>query len=358
VTRPGWNPHRERVEAGIPKGARWGAAVEQGRVELTMRQVVLDCDPGLDDAIAILLLLSRSEWAPQGISVVAGNTTLDHSVRNTLQVLTLAGRDDVPVYAGMDRPLLRPPRTAESMHGKSGLGDVSLPDPEAVQREEHAVSWLIRRLRAEPMAIEVIATGPLTNLAAALRQAPDLIGSIRRLVVMGGAIAGGNVTPSAEFNVFSDPEAAAVVFDAGLPVTMIGLDVTHQAALPKHVLDRIRALGGRVAEAAADLLAAHAGFYEQNPAQAASLPLPGSVPTHDALAVAAALEPGIVRTRRMRVDVETCGRFTEGRTVCDVHGVTGRAPNVDVAVDVDPARFHELLVESLGRYASRESSMV
>lgn len=316
-----------------------------GGEEDEIRRLVIDCDPGHDDAIAILVALAQPRWRVDGITVVAGNQTLDKTVRNALQVLTVAGRTHVPVYAGMDRPLVRDLVTAEHVHGESGLEGPALPEPGVKAQPEHAVDWLARHLREAGAPIDVAAVGPLTNLALVLRREPDLARSIGRLVVMGGAVGEGNITPSAEFNIFVDPEAAAIVFGAGIPLTMVGLDVTHQALLPRAEFAAIRALGGPVPEMVADLLDYFAGFHQQVYAF-------DGVPIHDACAVAALFEPTLLTTRRLRVDVETRGQFTDGRTVCDLWGVTGRQPNAEVAVGIDRDGFLDLLTASLRRLAT------
>ena len=310
------------------------------------RTVLIDCDPGHDDAIALLLALARPEWHVEAVSIVAGNTTLTNAVRAATQVLTVADRTEVPVRAGMDAPLARPLRTAAHVHGESGLEGPVLPEPAVVPRPEHAVAFLVERLgraRDEGRPVEVAATGPLTNLGAALRRDPTLAHGISRLVVMGGAITEGNVTPAAEFNIWVDPEAAAEVFDADLDVTMVGLDVTHRAILPTTRFEELRDLGTPVGTLAAELcdyfLRFHARTYGFD-----------GVPIHDACAVAALLDPTLVETRRLRVDVETASRHCDGRTVVDLWSVTGREPNVHVGVDIDRERFLDLLLTSLAAH--------
>ena len=310
------------------------------------RTVLIDCDPGHDDAIALLLALARPEWHVETVSIVAGNTTLPNAVRAALQVLTVADRTEVPVHAGRDRPLERALRTAAHVHGESGLEGPVLPEPTVAARPEHAVDLLAARLgraRDEGRPVEVAATGPLTNLGAVLRRDPTLARGVSRLVVMGGAITEGNVTPAAEFNIWVDPEAAAEVFDADLDITMVGLDVTHRAILPTARFEELRDLGTPVGTLAAELcdyfLRFHARTYGFD-----------GVPIHDACAVAALLDPTLVETRHLRVDVETSSRHCDGRTVVDLWEVTGREPNVHVGVDVDRERFLDLLLGSLASY--------
>jgi inosine-uridine nucleoside N-ribohydrolase len=311
------------------------------------RRVLLDCDPGHDDAIAILLALARPEWTVESISIVAGNTVLPNAVRAATQVLTIADRIDVPVRAGMDRPMMRELRTAAHVHGESGLEGPALPEPRIAPRPEHAVDWLTQRLttaRDSGEQVEIAATGPLTNLGVVLERDPSLARGISRLVLMGGAITEGNVTPSAEFNIWVDPEAAAIVFDAETEVTMIGLDVTHRAILPTARFEELRELGTPVGVLTAELcdffLRFHRSTYGFD-----------GVPIHDAVAVAALLQPDLVETRPLRVDVETDSRFCDGRTVVDLWSVTGREPNVLVGVDIDRERFLDLLVSSIASYS-------
>jgi inosine-uridine nucleoside N-ribohydrolase len=310
------------------------------------RRVLLDCDPGHDDVIAMLLALARPEWEVESISIVAGNTVLPNAVRAATQVLTVAGRTDVPVHAGMDRPMMRELRTAAHVHGESGLEGPVLPEPAVGARTTHAVDWLTDRLTTarelgEP--VEVAATGPLTNLGVVLGREPSLARGISRLVLMGGAITEGNVTPSAEFNIWVDPEAAAIVFDAETEVTMIGLDVTHRAILPTARFEELRDLATPVGVLTAELcdffLRFHRNTYGFD-----------GVPIHDAVAVAALLDPSLVETRLLRVDVETDSRFCDGRTVVDLWSVTGREPNVHVGVDIDRDRFLDLLISSIATY--------
>jgi inosine-uridine nucleoside N-ribohydrolase len=310
------------------------------------RRMLLDCDPGHDDAIALLLALARPEWEVLGVSIVAGNTVLDNAVRAARQVLTVAGRTDVPVHAGMPHPMVRPLVTAAHVHGESGLEGPVLPDPTVPVQPVHAVDWMTAVLadardRGEP--IEVAATGPLTNVGTVLRRDPTLARGISRLVLMGGAITEGNVTPAAEFNILVDPEAAAIVFDADTEVVMVGLDVTHRTIFPQSRFQELRDLATPVGHLAADLLDFFWRFHRRTYGF-------DGVPIHDACAVAALLRPDLLETRLLRVDVETSSRFCDGRTVVDLWSVTGREPNVHVGIDMDTAAFTDLMVSSLASY--------
>ena len=312
----------------------------------TRRRMLLDCDPGHDDAIAMLLALARPEWEVLGLSIVAGNTTLDNAVRAARQVLTVAERTDVAVHAGMPHPMVRPLVTAAHVHGESGLEGPVLPEPAFDARDLHAIDWLTAVLadardRADP--IEVAATGPLTNLGTVLRRDPTLARGISRLVFMGGAITEGNVTPAAEFNIYVDPEAAAIVVDADTDVTMVGLDVTHRTILPAGRFEELRGLGSPVGALAADLMDFFWRFHR-------NLYALDGVPIHDACAVAALLQPELLESRRLRVDVETSSRHCDGRTVVDLWGVSGREPNVNVGTDMDTGGFLDLLFSSLATY--------
>ena len=294
--------------------------------------IVIDCDPGHDDAIAILLAVASPEVELRGITTVAGNQTLAKTTRNALVVLEVAGRSDIPVAAGAAAPLRRTLRTAAHVHGESGLDGPVLPEPSARPVDAHAADFLAELV--EP-GVVLVATGPLTNVALLLERHPGARGRIEAIVWMGGAIAEGNITPAAEFNAFVDPEAAAAVFASGIPLTMVGLDVTHRALFTRAHAERLRA-AGRAGRFVAELSDFFQAFHER------SYAFDGS-PIHDAVAVAHVLDPTLVTTRRANVAVETASEHCDGRTVVDLRGVTGREPNAEVGVDVDAPRFLELL---------------
>jgi inosine-uridine nucleoside N-ribohydrolase len=290
--------------------------------------IVIDCDPGHDDAIAILLALASPEVELIGVTTVAGNQTLDKTTRNALVTLEIAGRSDIPVAAGADAPLLRTLRTAAHVHGESGLDGPTLPEPSARAVDTDPGEWL------EP-GVVLVATAPLTNVAAWLDRGirPE------RIVWMGGSIAEGNVTPAAEFNAFVDPEAAAAVFESGIPIAMVGLDVTHKALFTRAHADRLRG-AGRAGRFVAELSDFFQVFHER------SYGFDGA-PIHDAMAVAQVIDPTLLTTRHANVAVETRSELCDGRTVVDLRGVTEREPNADVGVDVDASRFLELLVSRI-----------
>ncbi|HEU5199411.1 MAG TPA: nucleoside hydrolase [Ktedonobacterales bacterium] len=311
-----------------------------------MQRILLDCDPGHDDAIAILLAAHAPGIQLEAITTVAGNQTLEKTTRNALKVCSVAGIRDVPIAAGMDRPLVRPLRVAADIHGASGLDGPSLPEPDVTLAPIHGVDLLIERLLTSDGDLTIVATGPLTNVAAALRREPRIAPKIQQIVLMGGAIGLGNVTPAAEFNIYVDPEAAHVVFTCGRPVTMIGLDVTHQAQATPEVRSRIWALGSPVAHLVDDLL----GFFGETYHQVFGFAAP---PVHDPCAVALVIDPTLIRSQPMPVDIELSGEWTAGRTVCDVHGVTGKPANAHVGLELDGPRFWNLLIETLATYGEQ-----
>ncbi|MBA3331006.1 MAG: nucleoside hydrolase [Actinobacteria bacterium] len=310
--------------------------------------IIFDTDPGHDDAIALLLAARAPEIRLLAVTAVAGNQTLEKTTLNARRVMTIGQVRDVPLAAGMAGPLLRPLKAAGHVHGESGLDGYDFGRPEIALVAEHAVDLMIRTVREAPAPVTLVPVGPLTNVAMALLRAPEIVEGVERIVLMGGAAHLGNVTPAAEFNIHCDPEAAAIIFGAGIPITMVGLDATLQARIRPAERERIRALGTPVGSMVASLLAWYAESARRRDGR-------DDPPVHDALAVAAVIRPGIVETRRVNVVVETTGEYTAGRTVCDLNGVTDRPPNADVAVGVDREAFAELLVEGLGRYGRARS---
>jgi inosine-uridine nucleoside N-ribohydrolase len=297
--------------------------------------VLLDCDPGHDDAIALLLALASDELDLRGVTVVAGNQTLEKTTANAIRVLELAGRGDVPVAVGSPRPLVREPFVAAYVHGETGLDGPDLPPPQAAPAAQHAVDFLAERLEGATL----VATGPLTNVALLIARYPDA--GPERIVLMGGAIAEGNATPAAEFNIWADPEAAARVFSSGLDVTMVGLDVTHRALVTSAHAERLRG-AGRVGKAVAELLDFYGVFHRE------VYGFDGS-PVHDAVAVAQVIRPDLLELRQLNVRVDCQSELCRGRTVVDVWGRTGLEPNAKVAVGIDSDAFLELLLERLVR---------
>jgi pyrimidine-specific ribonucleoside hydrolase len=305
--------------------------------------VILDCDPGHDDALAITLALARPELDVLGITTIGGNSTLANTTRNALRVLALLGRTDVPVAAGPDQPLVRPLETAPQVHGVSGLDGADLPEPASEPRPEGALEFLRSTLAAAPAPVTLIPVGPLTNIGLLLRTYPASAEKIAGISLMGGAMGAGNWTPAAEFNIWVDPEAARIVFRSGLPITMHGLDVTHKALMGLPEADRLDAVGTRVGHVFADLLRFFTRFHVEKYGT-------DQTPIHDAVAVAHVALPGLVTTRRYHVDVETTGDLTRGRTIVDDRGQPGEPPNVDVALDIDRAAFADLVIEAVASY--------
>lgn len=307
--------------------------------------IILDCDPGHDDAVALLLAVASPALDLRLVTVVAGNQTLDRTLRNALGVLTVAGATGVTVAAGADRPLVRPRIVAGQIHGESGLDGPPMPEPTIQPSSRHAVDLIIETILANPGAITLIPTGPLTNIALALRMAPALAFQIKEIVLMGGSIGLGNTTPAAEFNIHADPEAAAIVFGSGVPLTMVGLDVTYQTQAIPARRARIDALGTPIAALVGGWLDFFGGRYRE------VFGLAGA-PLHDPCAVAQVIRPGIVQVQPMAVEVDISHGPSYGRTVCDQKGVTGRPANAQVATAIDVDGFYDLLVETLARYGT------
>jgi inosine-uridine nucleoside N-ribohydrolase len=297
-------------------------------------RIIIDCDPGHDDAIALLLALASPEVELIGVSTVHGNTILERTTANAIRTLELAGRGDIPVAAGADRPLLREPFVAEYVHGTSGLDGPTLPPPQAEPMPQHAVDFLAAHLGP---GVVLVPTGPLTNIALLLERHPGT--RPERIVLMGGAIGLGNVTPAAEFNIWADPEAAQRVFSSGLDVTMVGLDVTHQALLTPDRTDRFRT-SGRVGHVVAELVDFFGAYHRE------TYGWPGP-PIHDAVALAFVIWPDLLETQACHVAVETESELCRGRTVVDLYGRTGLPATAKVAVGVDADAFLERLVERI-----------
>ena len=304
--------------------------------------IILDVDPGHDDAVAIMLACGAPEVDLLAVTTVAGNVPLKKTTRNALRILSLIGRPGVvPVAAGAAAPLVRPLRTAEDVHGESGLEGPEIPEASFGPVERGATELIADALRGSPEPVTLVPVGPLTNVALFLREYPELRDRIARISLMGGSIGLGNTTPAAEFNVYVDPEGAREVFESGLPITMSGLDVTHGVGAGPAERERLRSLG-RIGVAVAELLEFFAATYER----IYGFDAPA---LHDPVAVAAVLEPTLLETRPMRVDVECEGELTRGETVCDFYGVTGEPPNAEVGVELDQEGLFELLYKSLAR---------
>jgi purine nucleosidase len=307
--------------------------------------MIIDCDPGHDDALALLLAVGDPRARLLGVTTVAGNQTLDKTTRNALRVLALAGASGVPVAAGCDRPLVGDLTVADDIHGASGLDGPDLDVPVAEPVGVHAVELMRQLITGAAEPVTVVATGPLTNVALLLRRHPEITPGIRRIVFMGGSTGRGNTTPYGEFNIVTDPEAADIVLRSGVPATMIGLNVTHQALATTEIITEFRELGTRLGGVCAELMTFFAATYHR----VFGFDHP---PVHDPIAVARVLDPSIVRTVPAPVDVELGGAYTRGATVVDLHRRTGRPSDVDVAVGLDVDAFWRLLmtaVRNLGR---------
>ena len=312
---------------------------------MTPRKIIIDTDPGQDDAVAILVALaSPEELDVLGITCVAGNVPLDLTSRNARIVCELAGKRDVKVFAGCDRPLGRELVTAEHVHGKTGLDGPDLPEPTMPMAEGHAVDFIIDTLRDNaPGTVTLCPLGPLTNIATALQKAPDIADRIAKIVLMGGGyFERGNITPTAEFNIYVDPQAADIVFKSGAPIVVMPLDVTHKALVTKARNDAFRALGTPVGIAVAEMT----DFFERFDKEKYGS---DGAPLHDPCVTAYLINPDLFKGRHINVEIETESELTMGMTVADWWGVTDRAPNATFMGDLDSDGFFALLTERLAR---------
>jgi purine nucleosidase len=307
-------------------------------------KIIIDTDPGQDDAVAILLALGSAELDVLGISVVAGNVPLKLTEKNARKICELAGRPDMKVYAGAIRPLVRELVTAEEVHGKTGLNGPQLPEPTMKLQDQYAVDFIVETLMTEAAGtVTLCALGPLTNIALALIREPRIASRIKELVLMGGGFfEGGNVTPAAEFNIYVDPQAADIVLRSGIPMVIMPLDVTHKALTTATRTQAFRKLSTRVGTATADMLEFFERFDEEKYGTDGG-------PLHDPCVIAYLLQPGLFKGRNCNVSVETSSELTMGMTVIDWWGVTKRKKNAMVMRDIDHDGFFALLVERLGR---------
>lgn len=303
--------------------------------------VILDCDPGHDDAIALILALASPELKVLAVTTSAGNQTPDKTLNNALRILTLLGRDDIPVAAGAPKPLARELIIADNVHGESGLDGPKLPDPAFAPVAMTALELMASCLRESPEPVTLVPTGPLTNIALLLAAHPELKSKIARIVLMGGAAGAGNWTPAAEFNIYVDPEAADMVFKSGLPITMCGLDVTHEAQVMDEDIERVRGITNPVAQCVAGLLDFFM-IYHRDPKWGFA-----GAPLHDPCTIAWLLAPALFHGIECRVDIETGGTHTSGMTVVDRYGLTGKPANALVLLGLDRAGFIDLLVTRL-----------
>ncbi len=308
------------------------------------RKIIIDTDPGQDDAVAILLALASPELVVLGLTAVAGNVPLALTEKNARMICELAGRRDIPVFAGCDAPLARRLVTAEHVHGKTGLDGPVLPEPTMPLQDGHAVDFIIDTLRAEPSGtVTLCALGPLTNIATALQRAPDIAERVQQIVLMGGAyFEVGNITPTAEFNIYVDPEAADIVFKSGIDIVVVPLDVTHKALVTTQRTAAFRALGTPVGVAVAEMT----DFFERFDKEKYG---GEGAPLHDPCVTAYLIAPDLFTGRRINVEIETMSELTLGMTVADWWGVTDRPANALFIGDLDADGFFKLLTERLGR---------
>lgn len=309
------------------------------------KPVIIDCDPGHDDAIALLLAFSSDKLDVRAVTTVAGNQTIEKTFNNALKVLSFAGVE-VEVSKGADRPLVRKLQTAPEVHGDSGLDGPELPPAALKPSGRSAVETIVDVVSRSSEKITLIPTGALTNIAQVFLAHPEVKDKIERISLMGGACYGGNWTPAAEFNILVDPEAANIVFNSGVPITMCGLDVTHRAQIYKDEIDKIRGIGNKVAVMVAELLDFFGKFHE---AVNDKFGFKGS-PLHDPVAVAWVINPSLITTKPCYVDIETRGEFTSGCTVVDYNDILKRPKNVDVAVDIDREGFINMLYDAMKKY--------
>lgn len=312
---------------------------------MTQRKIIIDTDPGQDDAVAILVALaSPDEIDVLGITCVAGNVPLDLTTRNARIVCELAGKRDVKVFAGCDRPLDRNLVTAEHVHGKTGLDGPDLPEPTMPLADGHAVDFIIDCLREHaPGTITLCPLGPLTNIAMALQKAPDIARRIAKIVLMGGGyFEGGNITPAAEFNIYVDPEAADIVFKCGAPIVVMPLDVTHKALVTKKRNDAFRDIGSPVGIAVAQMTEFFERFDKEKYGS-------DGAPLHDPCVIAYLIQPDLFKGRHINVEIETDSELTMGMTVADWWGVTDRPPNATFMKEIDADGFFDLLTVRLAR---------
>lgn len=307
--------------------------------------ILVDCDPGIDDALALAMVIRSTQVVVHGVTTVAGNLPLQVVTDNALALTERFEAAELPVSAGVDRPLVRPLSTAAEIHGQNGLGSQSLAPPTATPTDAHAIDR-IGSLVCEGPVNTILALAPLTNLAIALRRYPSLPQHLDRIVLMGGAINDGNVSPVAEFNIATDPEAAQIVFDAPVDITMVGLDVTRTARIGSETIDTIRAVDFPGTSILAGMLEDLQDVHRERDGW-------DRIPLHDPLAAAALLDPTVIETQPMAVEVERAGTATTGMTVCDRRPGSGREPNAAVATGVDVDRFIEILLETLRGKDSR-----
>ena len=311
---------------------------------MAVQKILYDCDPGHDDAVALMLAAGSPELELLGVTIVAGNQTLDNTGRNACHVLQWLGREEIPVYTGCERPMVRDRVTAGDIHGETGLDGPVFPPLRKRPEPEHAVRFLVRTLMSSQGDVTVVTSGPMTNLAMALRMEPAAAEKIRRIVLMGGSYTNGNVTPAAEFNILADPEAAHVCFTSGRPITMIGLDVTRKVLCYPAIVERMARADTCASRLFVDLM----GHFCRT--QKEVFGWEGG-PLHDPVTIASLLDPALVITKPMNVRIDLSHGESYGRTNCDAFGYLGLPATADVAVDIDVPRFWDIIETGLRRYS-------
>lgn len=312
---------------------------------VTKKRSIIDTDPGIDDALAILLAIASPEFIVEGLTIVHGNCSLAQGTENALSILELVGATEIPVAQGYTLPLVQPSLLAPETHGNTGLGYAKLPMPTTKPIEQHAVDFIIEKVFQYPNEITIYPVGPLTNIAMAFRKEPKIIHLIKELIIMGGAIKyQGNTTPLAEFNTFVDPHAAHVVFHSGVPITLVPLDVTYQCVLTPEDVTRILKLNSPIAQFIADSTRFYMEFHDEYQK------ISGCV-INDPLAVALGLDPNLVDAQELYVDVDIAGGVSMGKTFADFYNMEKKSPNMKVALDVRPRDFLELFLRRIEIFA-------
>ena len=314
---------------------------------MTRQKVILDCDPGLDDAVAILMALKAEEYIDLlGVTTVAGNVSAEATFRNARGLCALAGREEMPVLRGCTRAIMGTSVRAEHIHGSDGISGTPLPESQAPVDPRHAVDFIIEAcLAAEDGDVTICPVGPMTNLALAIIKEPAILPKLKQIVFMGGvAFEAGNCTPAAEFNIHADPHAAQVVLQSGVPLVMMGLDVTHKAHITDERFSRIHALGSDVSKAVTSMLAAYRDVIAQRSQGSREGVL------HDPCTIAYVIKPDLFQGRKMHVEVDIQSGPSLGRTIADGLGVSDQPANVTVMQDLDDAGLYEMITELLGRY--------
>lgn len=311
------------------------------------KRIIIDTDPGIDDALAILLALASPEVALEGLTVVHGNCRLEQGVTNALSVLELVGATHIPVAPGLSRPLVKPPLFAEETHGPQGLGYASMKPPSMKAVNTHAVDFLIEEVMSRPGECSIVAIGPLTNIALALRMEPDIIQAVDEVIIMGGAIRHqGNTTPLAEYNTYADPHAAHIVFHSGMPITLVPLDVTYQCLLTAGDVAQLKESGSPIA----DFIDQSTRFYMEFHDSYQSMR--GCV-INDPLAMSLAFAPHLCSYQELYVDVDISGGVSNGNTFADFYELEGKTPNMRVALEVEPREFIQLFLTRMERLFER-----